>query len=276
MNGPLRAVFGLAVLAMWALFGFALARGEWSGVQWGMLALAHLACAIVFVNFPWIFSYGYAGSVVLLSLWIAFTMPSHATRLVAGATLLFGLRLLWHLRARGTDPSYAAIRARSDAMHAATPLGAKLFLWIMMSWLMTFHAMTAYNVGVAARVTPLLLAGVLVMVAGLSLEAAADAQKLAAKRIDAGRFVAGGLYRRVRHPNYLGEIVFQLGLVLTGLGSGAPPLAMLAGVIAPLYVVALMWYAAEDLDEKQLARYGADAQYRAYRSSSARLIPGIA
>lgn len=50
---------------------------------------------------------------------------------------------------------------------------------------------------------------------GLLLEAVADEQKLVAKRAHGASVpVTGGLYGVCRHPNYLGEIVFHLGVRL--------------------------------------------------------------
>ncbi len=50
--------------------------------------------------------------------------------------------------------------------------------------------------------------------------------------------------------------------------------ALAASVVAPLYVIALMYYAAEDLDAKQLQRYGAQAAYQSYRAATGTLRPG--
>ena len=48
---------------------------------------------------------------------------------------------------------------------------------------------------------------------GLLFEAVADEQKLVAKRAHGASVpVTGGLYAVCRHPNYLGEIVFHLGV----------------------------------------------------------------
>ncbi len=274
MNGPLRIIFSVAVLAMWILFGVALSRGTWTPVQWVMLLVAHAGCAIVFYNFAWIFSYGYAISVTATSLVILVALPSMATTLVAGGCLLYGLRLWWYVHVRHRDASYREIGARGTAMHGTTPLPAKLFIWVMVSWLMAFHAMTSWNVATAGRLTAGVVAGAIVMLAGLALEALADAQKLAAKQRDASRWVDSGVYRRIRHPNYLGEIVFQVGLIVAALGSAGSLFWLAAGVVAPLYVIALMWYAAEELDEKQLQRYGAQPAYLEYRAATGTLFAG--
>lgn len=273
METPLRMIFAIAVLVMWALFGIALASGDWTPTLWAILLATHVTCAIVFYNFALVFSYGYAISVVVANLIIVARYPSLASALVGGACIAYGLRLWQFVHARQRDPSYRTVRERSDAAGAGTPVGLKIGIWIMVSWLMAFHAMTTWNVSSAARVTPWVVAGVLLMIAGIGLEAVADAQKLAAKRSAPQRWVSGGLYRRIRHPNYLGEILFQAGLIVAGLASAGTVVALLAGIIAPAYIVVLMMSESWSLDRKQQARYGSDPAFIAYFASTGRLLP---
>ena len=49
------------------------------------------------------------------------------------------------------------------------------------------------------------------MATGVLLESVADAQKKAAKKINKHRFVDTGVYRLVRCPNYLGELIIWTG-----------------------------------------------------------------
>ena len=76
--------------------------------------------------------------------------------------------------------------------------------------------------------------GAAIMLFGIVFESAADMQKNAAKKINPRRFVDTGLYRIVRCPNYLGEMIFWTGVVTSGIGA-------LTGV--GQWVVALTGYA---------------------------------
>ena len=113
------------------------------------------------------------------------------------------------------------------------------------------------------------------MLAGLLLEAIADQQKQSAKASRPDMFVTSGLYARLRHPNYLGEIVFQVGLLVITIASASENWALAAGVLGPLYIVILMYYAARDQDSQQSARYGNDPAYASYRQQSSSLLPGL-
>ena len=57
--------------------------------------------------------------------------------------------------------------------------------------------------------------GLVVMVLGIVIEIVADAQKSAARE-NSRRFMDTGLYRLVRCPDYPGELLIWLGMLVTG------------------------------------------------------------
>jgi len=274
MNGPLRQIFSLTVLLIWVLFGLSVAGGTWTGTQWLMLGLAHLACAVVFINFAYLFSYGYALSMVVVHLAILVLKPSVAAALVAGLGAAYGLRLWQFVHARYRHPSYAAIKARGDQGDAKMPLPARLFLWIAVSWLMTYAGMAAYQVATTGTLGGWVLAGAALMALGLVLETVADQQKQRAKAAAPGDFARSGLYARLRHPNYTGEMLFQAGLMVACLGSARGWLQYASCLIAPLYILILMYYAGRDADEQQARRYGDNPDYLTWRERTACFLPG--
>jgi steroid 5-alpha reductase family enzyme len=113
------------------------------------------------------------------------------------------------------------------------------------------------------------------MLAGLLLEAAADRQKQAAKQANPAAFVASGLYARLRHPNYLGEVVFQGGLLIVAAVCATSLWALAMGVAGPLYIVILMFFAASDQDVQQRRRYGDDPAFKAHQRQSSSILPGL-
>jgi steroid 5-alpha reductase family enzyme len=272
--GIIRYVFPAFVLAMWAAWGYGAATGGLAGIHWAVLALAYLGCAIIFVNFVYVFSYGYAISMVLANAAIMVAMPAAPALLVGSLGVAYGLRLGWFVWARYRSEGYAATRERGERSNAGVPLPFRLFMWICCSWLMAFVAFPAWVVGTEAELTVGVLGGAALTLAGLVLEAVADQQKQAAKAASPGRFVTSGLYARIRHPNYLGEILFQLGLVAVSAAAAPTGLALALGTLGPLYIIVLMVAAARDQDEQQLTRYGSDPDYRAYRARSGSLLPG--
>lgn len=119
------------------------------------------------------------------------------------------------------------------------------------------------------------LTGGTLMLAGVVLESVANARKQAAKAVNPGTLTTAGLFARLRYPNYLGEIVFQLGLIVATIAGAPGGWALAAGSAGPLYIVILMYYAADDQDRQQAERYGQDATYQAWRRQSSSLVPGL-
>ena len=119
------------------------------------------------------------------------------------------------------------------------------------------------------------IAGTAVWLAGLLIEAVADAQKSAFKAREAnrGRFVASGLWRYSRHPNYFGEILVWWGLFVYAVPflDGAA-FAVAAG---PIFITLLLLFVSgiPPLERSADERYGADPSYRDYKRRTSILVP---
>ncbi|TFG87049.1 MAG: DUF1295 domain-containing protein, partial [Chromatiales bacterium] len=274
--GPIRYIFPAFVVAMWVVCGLGLASGQWTGIHWAMLGLSHLGCAIIFSNFVYVFSYGYGISMMLVNLLVMAWRPVPAVLLIGGLGVAYGIRLVWFVYRRYRSQGYSANRTRGDAANAGVPLPLRLFMWISCGWLMTFIAMPAWlAAGSSGAITAGILFGAGLMLAGLLLETVADQQKQVAKRSSPVAFVSSGLYARLRHPNYLGEIIFQIGLLAVTAVSATSPWALASGVAGPLYIVILMYYAARDQDAQQRRRYGDDPAFQAHQRQSGSLLPAL-
>jgi protein-S-isoprenylcysteine O-methyltransferase Ste14 len=80
------------------------------------------------------------------------------------------------------------------------------------------------------------------------------------------RLVESGIYRRIRHPGYLGQILVFLG--------AAVALANALGVVAMLVATLVAFGWRIRVEEAALAARFGDA-YEAYRRRTSRLVPGI-
>ena len=83
------------------------------------------------------------------------------------------------------------------------------------------------------------------------------------------------LFARWRHPNCLGEILLQVGLITTGLASVSNWIQSVAVLLSTLYIVILMVSEARCVGAVQLERYGSDPKYKAYRQRSGSLLPPV-
>ena len=119
------------------------------------------------------------------------------------------------------------------------------------------------------------VAGAAVWLAGLLIEAVADAQKSAFRSKDEnrGRFIASGLWRYSRHPNYFGEILRWWGLFLYAV----PFLegTALAVVVGPVFITVLLLFVSGIplLERSADDKYGDDPAYRDYKRRTSILVP---
>jgi steroid 5-alpha reductase family enzyme len=119
------------------------------------------------------------------------------------------------------------------------------------------------------------IAGVVVWLLGLVIEAAADAQKSAFKGKKENRecFIESGLWRYSRHPNYFGEMLVWWGLFIFAV----PFLygAAFAAVIGPVFITLLLLFVSGIplLERSAEAKYGDDPAYREYKRRTNILVP---
>ena len=122
--------------------------------------------------------------------------------------------------------------------------------------------------------TWVILGGALILV-GLLIEALADQQKQAAKYRDSNAFVSDGLYMLVGViPTMLAKSLWQIGLIVAGVGAVSAGWGNYAAVvIAPFYVILLMISECTRSDKAQLARYGDTDAYKTYVANSGSMLP---
>jgi steroid 5-alpha reductase family enzyme len=265
----------VCLLFMWALCAAGLIYGQWTAEYWLLLGLGHLACAVVFYNFAYLFSFGYAWTMIAVHAVVIALRPSPAGILLGVLGILYGLRLWWFIHQRHQDANYGHIKARGDKASATMPMGPKVFLWISVSWLMAFAVFPAWHVAAAGALTPGVLAGAAIAAIGLVVESLGDAQKQAAKSRHPGQLVTSGLYAVARHPNYGGEMLFHLGLVVALLAAGGGWYALCTGLLTPVYIMVLMYYEARKQDHEQAERYASDGTYAGWRARTGLLLPGL-
>lgn len=281
-EGAIRKIFPVFVLLMWVSAGFWIANDQWSGLNWLLAAEAAVICSIVFVNFVHVFNFGYATCLFVLNLTILIATGAPTGGVIIGGLLmLYGLRLFSFVTARYRHPSFAGRRAGIKMAHKSLPKPIIVLLFLQTTTLMTFHAMTTYNISSKAEregtsgVTTWVIVGAVILLIGLVLESVADAQKQQAKHTDGSRWVQTGLFARTRHPNYLGEILVQLGVIIAGIGAASNWYGYAAGFLAPTYIIILMLSATTGGEKSKFDKYGDDTDFQAYAARSNALLPKL-
>lgn len=221
----------------------------------------------------------YALSVgVLAVLFMALFADTLSGWVLAQAVLLlaYALRLGAFLVIRSGSAGFHVQLAHALELGRRSPLRLKLLVWIGVALLYallslpTLFIMTAQAHRLTIWSAP---AGDVVMAAGLLLESIADWQKSRFNSRNPGRFCDTALYRHVRCPNYLGEILFWCGAWFSGVAGYTTALQWSLATAGFLGIISVMTDATRRLALKQAAEYGADPVYRAYATRVPVLLP---
>lgn len=246
---------------------------------WAVVAVAFLVSAIGFKQYVWFFSIGYgfaiaAEGVLLLLLYRNGLTPG--TALCCILFVIYGCRLGGYLAYREAKlKSYHKHLGNEIKDSKTIPFFVKVSIWIACAVL--YVAMVApvfYRMNNASADNAWIWVGAALMLIGFLMEAVADQQKKAAKAKNANRFVDTGLYRIVRCPNYLGELILWTGVLVLGIGTltlGQWVVAVL-GYIGIVYV---MFSGARRLELRQNRTYGNDPEYQKYSTKVPILLPLI-
>ena len=197
----------------------------------------------------------------------------------ARAFLLAALVIIWALRL-GTF-LFRRIRkaGKDDRFDDIKPSFIRfLNAWTIQALWVTFTASAAL-IGITTATRKDLdlfaLIGFLVWSLGFSIEVIADAQKsrFNADPANKGKFIRTGLWSRSRHPNYFGEILLWVGVLIITL----PVLHgwQWVALISPLFVAFLLTRVSGIplLEKKADAKWGGQAEYEAYKKNTPVLIP---
>lgn len=247
---------------------------------WVVLLVSLLACSVGFVMYIWFFSVGYglAIAAIGLALLIGFGQSLGVPEFLACLLLVaYGLRLGGYLLFRELkSAAYRKVLNPEMDRSKKMPITAKLGLWVVCGILYTLMTCPLYfRLANGLEADPMLIVGMIIMVCGVVLEIVADAQKSAAKKVNPHRFVDTGVYRLVRCPNYLGELLLWLGMLLTGTTALHGALQWIAAIAGFILIVWVMFSGARRLELRQDRNYGSDPEYQKYVKSVPIILPFV-
>ena len=247
---------------------------------WIVLAVSLAAAVVGFHNYIWFFSVGYGLAIAAIgaALAIGFHGSIHLPELLACLLLIsYGLRLSGYLLVREIKSSaYRKILNPEIERSKRMSIGSKTGLWLvcgLLYTLMTCPLFFRLKNGISADI--MLWTGLCIMVGGVILEVIADLQKSAAKKINSRRFVDTGLYRFVRCPNYLGELLIWTGMLLTGTTALKGALQWGLALLGYALIVWVMFSGARRLEIRQDKNYGDDPEYQLYVRTVPIMIPFV-
>lgn len=218
------------------------------------------------------FSYALSFIVVAISALLLARQTSSLLVMAVVMVLLWALRLggflVFRIRKSGKDTRFDGIREDFFAFLKFW-LGQGVVAWfLLLPILLLTERQGVWNW--------LSVVGIAIWLGGLVLETIADIQKYAfthnAK--NKGKWIASGVWKYSRHPNYFGEICVWLGIYVTVVTS-LDGIERIVAFVSPLIIFITLRFISgvPPLEKMADQRWGDDAEYRRYKERTSLLIP---
>ena len=251
----------------------------------GILAIVCAAlCAVGFYKFVYFLSIGYGFAVAgggIAVLIMALVNPSAAPLWIllveAALFLAYGIRLSGFLLIREIkSATYKKTFNEVSGDGKKMPFFVLFTIWVTVAVLYTAQVspmLFRYSNGSDDVVVPVI--GFVISILGLVLESVADNQKSAQKKLRPDMVATEGLYKIVRCPNYLGEIIFWTGVFVSGITTYSGFGQWITAILAYVCIVYIMFNGAERLEKRQMKRYGDNPEYNEYADKTPIIIPFV-
>ncbi len=255
----------------------------WNWTHLGIFfALSLLVCLCGFKKYVYFMSIGYGFSVSVIGAAMAvmglmglYPNAGLAHYIQFGLFVFYGFRLSGFLLIREIkNAAYRKTLAEATGDESKMPIFVKVIMWLTMGVLYT-----AQTSGVAFRLfnggesSVCQWIGIVISVCGITLETIADQQKSKQKAERPDMVATKQLYKIVRCPNYFGEILFWTGVTVSSLDVLQGVGQWVTVIIAYILIVFIMFNGAQRLEKRQMARYGNNAEYKAYADKTPIIIP---
>jgi len=193
--------------------------------------------------------------------------------------VLLGMVAIWALRL-GTFLYQRIKKAGEDRRFREIKQSFPRFLqtWTLQGLWVTFSLAAALVVVTSQKRVDFdifAIIGLLVWAFGFGLEAIADRQKSDFRKdpTNEGKFIQSGLWSWSRHPNYFGEIVLWIGVMIIAL----PVLVgwQWVALISPIFITILLTRVSgvPMLEKRADEKWGGQADYEDYKATTSVLIP---
>ncbi len=242
--------------------------------------VALVMCAVGYKKFVWFISIGYGFAVAgigVAMLIMFFKSLEVVTIILSLLCIVYGLRLgLYLLRRELKSKSYQNTMKTEIKDGSDMKFIAKFFIWISCAILYVCQTCPIlFRLQNGVKTDAAAIVGTVIMALGIILESASDFTKNKFKQKNPKRFCDVGLFKIVRCPNYLGEVLIWTGVFVSGvtaLNHWAQWLCAIAGYVAIVYI---MFGGARRLEIRQNKNYGNDPEYQAYVKRVPILLPLI-
>lgn len=245
-------------------------------------AVSLLVCLCGFKKYVYFMSIGYGFSVAAIGVSMAvlgllgqYPGVGVAHYIQFALFVVYGFRLSGFLLIREIkNAAYRKTLSEATGDESKMPIFVKVAMWLTMGVLYTAQTSgVAFRLFNGAASTVCQWIGIAISLCGILLEAVADQQKSAQKAKRPDMVATEQLYKIVRCPNYFGEILFWTGVTVSSLDILQGAGQWITVIVAYILIVFIMFNGAQRLEKRQMARYGDNAEYKAYADKTPILIP---
>ena len=196
----------------------------------------------------------------------------------ANQILVFFLLLFWSLRL-GPFLFIRRLGANNDERleeFFKSPLSL-YFLWSMNSLWVFFTSLSMIIIFSSPNENEFGLIqwlGLIVWVTGYVIEVISDSQKTKFNKFNKGKFINIGLWKYIRHPNYLGEIIIWVGIFIISLNY-IHSLTSFLSILSPIFVFLLLRFitGVPQLEARGKEKWGHLDEYNSYKEKTGLLFP---
>ncbi len=261
-------------------------------MYWELLGILLIVCAVLcavgFYKFVYFLSVGYGfaiagGGIAVLIMYLIHPSATplwivllQALLFICYGARLSGFLLVRELKSASFRKTNVAKASLAKNNEKKMPFFVLVTIWVCVAVLYT------------AQVSPMLfrfknestdvavpVIGMLISVFGLVLESLSDRQKSAQKKERPDMVATQGLYRIVRCPNYLGEIIFWTGIFVSGFTTYQGFGQWITAALAYICIVYIMFNGAQRMEKRQMKQYGSKPEYQTYVSKTPIILPLI-
>ena len=239
-----------------------------------------VVCLLGFKKYVWFISlgYGFSISIIGIMLLILYRDNIDLALIISSAVLIcYGLRLGGYLAFREIKSSSYNKKIKNEIKDGSNMnFFIKVAMWITCALLYIFMTSPIiYRFVNGDGGDTCLYIGLSIAAIGIIIESLSDYQKSKAKKVNPNRFCDKGLFKIVRCPNYLGELIIWLGVFVSGFTTLNGIGQWIIAVIGFLGIVYVMFSGARRLELRQDRTYGEDKEYQKYVKNTPIMIPLI-
>lgn len=245
-----------------------------------LFIIAMVISSIGFKKFVWFISLGYGFSIagIGVALLIMFRdVLTPVTTILSILLIVYGCRLGGYLLVRERKSASYQNTMKNEVKDGSNMnFFLKVLVWATCALLYCCEASPVFfrllNGGTTDAAA---IIGTIIMALGIILESAADLTKNAYKKAHPKHFCNVGLFKFVRCPNYLGEVLIWTGVFISGVTALNGSLQWCAALFGWICIVYIMFGGARRLELRQNKNYGSDPEYQKYVKTTPILIPFV-